>query len=190
MLKRIVIPLLVLGAPALLVLLILGGGASSSCPNPPIQGIFGRLAPRCWFPYDPAPTQPIAFSHQIHVSRVGLPCTFCHIYVDKSRRAGVPSVQKCMSCHSVIAVDRPEIKKLHRYWNDKEPIPWVKVHNMPGHVYFSHKRHVKAGLECSACHGEIKNVSVVRRVSSLKMGFCVTCHRAKKASLDCLTCHQ
>ena len=189
MLKRIVIPALALGPPALLALLVLGGGPMS-CPNPPIQGVFGRLDPRCWFTSAPAPTQPIAFSHKIHVSQVGLPCTFCHIYADKSRRAGVPSVQKCMSCHSVIAVDRPEIKKLHRYWNDKEPIPWLKVHNLPEHVYFTHKRHIKAGLECSACHGEIKNVSVVRRVSSLKMGWCVTCHRAKKASIDCLTCHQ
>jgi len=189
MLKRILIPLLLLTPPVMLAFLVLGAGLSP-CPKIPIQGLIGKIDPRCWFSSSEAPQQPIAFSHKIHVSRVGLQCTFCHTYVEKSQHAGVPSVQKCMSCHSVIATDRPEIKKLHKYWNNKQPVPWIKVHNLPDHVYFSHKRHIKAGLECSACHGEIKNVSVVRQVSSLKMGWCVTCHRSKKASIDCLTCHK
>lgn len=171
--KKIVVPTIVAGFFGLLTVIILGVGLY-------------------WYAYGRPPKQPIAFSHRIHVTKVGLQCTFCHIYVEKSPRAGVPSVQKCMGCHSVIAVDRPEIKKLHGYWNRKEPIPWVKVHNLPkqANVYFTHKRHIKAGLQCSACHGEIRNVDLVRQVSSLKMGWCITCHRAKKAPFNCLTCHK
>lgn len=171
--KKLLLPFVAFGFFGFLALLIAGAG------------LF-------WYAYGRPPQQPIAFSHRIHVSKVGLQCTFCHIYVGKSSRAGVPSVQKCMSCHSVIAVERPEIQKLHRYWNNKEPVPWIRVHHIPKHsnVGFTHKRHIKAGLACAECHGEIKNVDVVRQVSSLKMGWCVTCHRARKASFDCLTCHK
>lgn len=143
-----------------------------------------------WYGYERPPTQPIAFSHRIHVSKVGLACNFCHIYADKSKRAGVPSLQKCMSCHSVIATERPEIKKLHRYWNDKEPVPWVRVHSLPEYVYFTHKRHIKANIKCTRCHGDVQATNVIRRVSSLKMGWCVQCHRQNGAPTDCTVCHK
>lgn len=139
-----------------------------------------------------APEQPIAFSHRIHVSRVGLECMFCHRYADKSPRAGVPSVERCMSCHEAVATDRAEIKKLTRYWEEKEPIPWNRVYSIEKrkYVYFTHKRHVKANIDCSACHGNVGVMSRVRRVRSLEMGWCVSCHDQKGASKDCLTCHK
>ncbi len=143
-----------------------------------------------WYESKRAPVQPIAFSHNIHASELGLACNFCHIYAEKSRRAGVPSVQKCMSCHRVVATDRPEIKKLRKYWDEKEPIPWVRVHSLPQHVYFTHKRHIKARVECTECHGFVQTMDVVRKVSSLKMGWCVSCHRTNNAPTDCLTCHK
>jgi hypothetical protein len=143
-----------------------------------------------WYTYESPPTQPIAFSHKIHASRLGLDCTFCHIYAEKSPQAGVPSVQKCMSCHSVVATERPEIKKLHKYWNNKEPVPWVKVHVLPSFVYFTHKRHIKAEVKCAQCHGFVQTMDVVRKVSSLKMGWCVSCHRTNNAPTDCLICHK
>ena len=136
------------------------------------------------------PQQPIAFSHKIHASKVGLACNFCHIYADKSVRAGIPSVQKCMSCHSVIATDKKEIKKIRKYWDEKKPIQWVKVHSLPKFVYFSHKRHIKASVTCFDCHGKVQASDVIRRVSSLRMGWCVRCHRLRGAPTDCLTCHK
>jgi len=137
-----------------------------------------------------APVQPIPFPHPTHVTMVGLPCTYCHQYVDQSRRAGVPSVQLCMSCHRNVATERPAIKKLTEYWDNREPIPWVRIHKLPDHVHFSHKRHVKRNIDCSVCHGELKTMDVVRRVRSLKMGWCVRCHEANGASIDCYTCHK
>jgi len=138
------------------------------------------------------PEQPIAYSHKKHVSELGLQCLFCHEYADKSISAGVPPVATCMSCHKSVAVDKPEIKKLHKYWNDKEPIPWNRVHRIRIHnyVFFTHKRHIKAGLDCTECHGEVRLMERVRRVRPLNMGWCVTCHRAKGAPTDCLTCHK
>lgn len=140
---------------------------------------------------DRAPLQPINFSHKIHAGENKIPCMYCHIYADRSRVSGAPNVQRCMGCHKVIKTDSPEIQKLASYWDRKEPIPWVKVHHLPDYVYFPHKRHIKAGLECQLCHGNVQSMPVVTRVSSLKMGWCLNCHDKKqvKNGRDCWTCH-
>lgn len=138
-----------------------------------------------------APDQPIAFSHTVHVGKVGLQCLFCHETADKAAFAGVPAVEKCMSCHRNVAADRPEIQKLAGYWERGEPMEWNRVYRIRvrNHVYFSHERHVKAEVDCAVCHGEVKYMDKVRQVRSLEMGWCVQCHRQKKAPTDCLTCH-
>jgi cytochrome c2 len=58
------------------------------------------------------------------------------------------------------------------------PIPWVRIHNLPDHVYFSHKQHVTVGkLECQECHGKVEEMEVVYQHSPLSMGWCINCHR-------------
>ncbi len=138
------------------------------------------------------PKQPINFSHQIHFSKVGLPCTHCHFTVMKSRAAGIPVVQTCMTCHTVIKKDNPEIIKLTEYWEDKKPVPWKRIYKLPirKYVYFSHKRHVKGGLECVTCHGHVELMPAIKQVPQLEMGWCMSCHRAKNTSTDCATCHK
>lgn len=74
--------------------------------------------------------------------------------------------------------------------NSGRPIPWVNVHVMPAHVNFNHKRHVKAGVACHECHGMVPKMEVVERASSMKMGWCIDCHRQMGSSIDCLTCHK
>jgi len=134
--------------------------------------------------------QPIAFNHKIHVSELGLGCAFCHINVDRSTKAEIPPVEICISCHREIAVERPEIKKLLQYWEKKEPVPWIHIYSMPDYVFFTHKRHISAGIDCSECHGEVEYMKKMRRVSSLEMGWCVNCHRVRNAPTDCLICHK
>ncbi len=143
-----------------------------------------------WVRSGQPPDQPIHFPHFIHVSRIGLPCNFCHLYVEKAKRAGVPSISRCMSCHQSVAVEKPEIKKLTRFYREKQPIRWIRIYSIPSFVYFSHKRHIKAQVDCSACHGAVGGMKKIRKVRSLKMGFCVNCHRDRGAPLDCATCHQ
>ena len=138
-----------------------------------------------------APAQPIEFSHKIHAGDNSIPCLYCHSQAERSRVAGVPNVKRCMGCHNIIKTDAPEIIKLAAYWEKKEPIPWIKVHNLPDHVYFPHKRHIKAGLECKMCHGDVAGMSRVTRIAPLKMGWCLKCHtqRNVKNGRDCWTCH-
>ena len=58
------------------------------------------------------------------------------------------------------------------------PIEWVRIHNMPDHVYFNHAQHVAVGkVECQTCHGKIEEMEVVAQHSPLSMGWCINCHR-------------
>lgn len=141
---------------------------------------------------DRAPVQPINFSHKIHAGDNQIPCQYCHIYAERSRVSGVPNVKRCMGCHQIIKTDSPEIQKVASYWDKKEPIPWVKVYNLPDHVYFPHKRHVRAGLDCKNCHGDVASMARIEKVSSLQMGWCLSCHSKKevKNGSDCWTCHK
>ncbi len=145
-----------------------------------------------WHTQRKAPTQPVPFSHEIHVGKLNLQCLFCHESADKSFFAGVPSVQKCMDCHTAVKTETAGVQKLTEYWNKKEPVPWNRVYRVriSEHVYFSHKRHVSAGVACEQCHGQLAAMPEVRQVSSLKMGWCVSCHTENNAPTDCLICHK
>lgn len=58
------------------------------------------------------------------------------------------------------------------------PIEWIRIHNMPDHVYFNHAQHVTVGkLECQTCHGPVEEMEVVQQYTPLSMGWCVNCHR-------------
>jgi c(7)-type cytochrome triheme protein len=139
-----------------------------------------------------APTQPIAFNHQLMVG-AGVPCLYCHADALTSPAPGVPSVQKCMGCHSVIGTDRPEIVKLAGYWQRQEPIPWVLVNRLPRFVRFSHQVHVGgAGLNCERCHGDVGQMTETYQVETMTMGWCLRCHTQQPAAAqlrDCGVCH-
>lgn len=138
---------------------------------------------------DYAPDQPIDFSHKIHTGDNEIPCRYCHIYARRSKVSGLPSIERCMGCHKSIRRDRPEIKKLTRYWENKEPISWVKVYDVPDYVYFTHKRHIKAGMKCQECHGDVQDMAKIEKVNSLTMGWCLGCHKERNGPIDCWECH-
>ncbi len=140
-----------------------------------------------------APEQPIAYSHKLHAGDLEIPCEFCHTYARRSRTAGIPAMEQCMSCHKIMATDRPAIQEMASLYDQNQAVEWVKVHDLPDYVYFSHKRHVKAGFECQDCHGPVETMDVVAREAPLTMGWCVDCHKQNReqgASLDCLVCHK
>ena len=59
-----------------------------------------------------------------------------------------------------------------------QPIQWVKIHNLPDHVYFNHSQHVKVGqVQCQRCHGPIQEMDEVYQFAPLSMGWCINCHR-------------
>jgi hypothetical protein len=138
----------------------------------------------------PAAVQPIAFTHKVHLAN-GLQCVNCHVGVDEGPDARIPSVNFCMTCHQVIAKDKPEIKKVAAYRARGEDIPWQRVYGFEpsAHVKFNHAPHIRAGVQCAACHGDMTKQTVAERKVNLTMGYCVECHQQKKAPVDCVTCH-
>lgn len=130
-----------------------------------------------------APEQPINFSHKIHAGTNQINCLYCHASAEKSKAASIPSVNTCMNCHKAIQEGRTpagtaEIAKIVEAYNNQTPIKWVKIHNLPDHVYFNHAQHVVAGqIECQKCHGPVETMDKVAQFSSLSMGWCINCHR-------------
>ncbi len=134
------------------------------------------------------PTQPIAFSHEIHAGQYEIDCQYCHTGVRKSKSANIPSANICMNCHTAIKTESEEIQKIYaaidydpstgEYGDNTQPIEWVRVHNLPDLAYFNHAQHVQVGgLECETCHGPIEEMEVVYQYSELTMGWCINCHR-------------
>jgi len=124
------------------------------------------------------PTQPIAFSHKLHAGTNQINCAYCHTSVYKSKSANIPSANICMNCHSQVKTESPEIRKIYRAIEKKQPIQWIRIHNLPDLAYFNHSQHTQVGgIECQTCHGPIQNMEVVYQYSTLTMGWCINCHR-------------
>ncbi len=145
------------------------------------------------------PEQPIKFSHKLHAGDNEIACQYCHSSVEKSRHAGIPTVNICMNCHKGIqsgpVYKDKEIAKIYEaagfdpkkgtYDNSKQnPLQWIKVHNLPDHVYFNHSQHVVVGkIECATCHGNVKEMTVAEQKSPLTMKWCIECHRKTEVAM-------
>ena len=91
----------------------------------------------------------------------------------------------------VAALDAEGERIVRRQWSDivesltndqkkkiQGPIEWIRIHNLPDHVYFNHAQHVTVGqVECQTCHGKVEEMEVMEQMSPLSMGWCVNCHR-------------
>lgn len=144
-----------------------------------------------YFWVKPTPQQPIEFPHNTHVEK-GLACTeYCHEAVTKGPKAGLPSVNTCLICHAAIATDKPRIQQITALSEKGIDLNWQRVYGFAqtAHVRFNHAPHIRANVECATCHGDIAHQTVAQRNVDHNMGFCVNCHREKRASNDCLTCH-
>ena len=138
--------------------------------------------------------EPIAFDHKLHIEKEDLECTDCHAGAEDRVHAGVPDIQDCYECHERAKGEHPDEPKVREYAEKDEQIPFVRVERLPGHVYFSHRVHVKlAGMECKTCHGDIASRSdtITTPVAArLTMQECMACHREQHASLECVACHK
>ncbi|MCP9495978.1 MAG: cytochrome c family protein [Pyrinomonadaceae bacterium MAG19_C2-C3] len=121
--------------------------------------------------------QPVQFSHKHHNGDIGIDCRYCHTAVEVSSSAGIPPTATCMNCHTQIWADSPYLEPVRESWRTRQPIQWVRVHDLPDFVYFNHSVHVAKGVGCSTCHGNMIQQPLVHQVASLKMEWCLECHR-------------
>ena len=146
-----------------------------------------------------APEQPIKFSHKIHAGDNQINCVYCHSSAEKGKTSGIPSVNVCMNCHKGISEGKrwgtEEIAKIYeaagwnpetsRYDKPEKPIKWIKIHNLPDHVYFNHSQHVVVGqVECQTCHGEVESFDYpMHQHAELTMGWCINCHKETEVKM-------
>jgi hypothetical protein len=142
------------------------------------------------------PRQPVFFRHDIHAGQFKIQCQYCHYSVAVSSEPGIPSMQTCMGCHTVIAGSdsshKVEIKKVREAWSQKKPIEWTRVHFVARHAHFPHMRHIKAlgPNACQTCHGDVTRMPQIYKVNNVNnMGFCITCHEQRNVTRDCAVCH-
>lgn len=97
----------------------------------------------------------------------------------------------------------------NKYDGPQKPIEWVRIHNMPDFVFFSHAQHVVGGEKaikkaikggtipnakelnigsgdqvCFACHGRVDEMNEVKMANDFTMGWCIECHRTTEVDMD------
>ncbi len=121
--------------------------------------------------------QPIQFSHKHHVLDDGIDCRYCHTTAETSAFAGMPSTSTCMNCHSQIWATSPFLAPVRDSLKNDQPIVWNRVYVLPDFVYFDHSIHVNKGIGCVTCHGQIDQMALTYKATSLTMTWCIDCHR-------------
>lgn len=129
------------------------------------------------------PEQPIPYSHKVHAGQLEIDCRYCHAQVEVAAVASVPPTQVCMNCHQLVKRDSPLLEPLRQSVANDQGMQWVRVHKVPEYAYFDHGVHVRAGVGCSSCHGDVAQMEVVTQMEPLSMGWCLECHRDPDAHL-------
>ncbi len=123
------------------------------------------------------PVQPVHYSHKLHAGDMGIDCRYCHNTVETAPHAAIPPTATCMNCHTQVKTDSPKLAPVRRSDATGEPIPWVRVHQMPDYAFFDHRPHLAVGVGCTSCHGRVDRMDVVEMKEPLSMSWCLDCHR-------------
>ncbi len=124
-----------------------------------------------------SPVQPVPYSHALHAGKLGIDCRYCHTTVEKANFAAIPPTETCMNCHTNIRTQSQALAPVRESWATGKPVEWIKIHDLPQYVYFSHQAHVNHGVGCIECHGRIDQMEQVYQAKPLSMGWCLDCHR-------------
>lgn len=136
-----------------------------------------------------APAQPIKFSHAVHAGQNKTDCNYCHYTAKISKTAGIPSGSICLNCHLLVRngtrSGATEIAKIIDHLDQKKAVEWVRIYKLPDFVFFSHEQHVSAGgINCEACHGDVKKMDRLYQFTDLSMGWCIDCHKTRKVNIS------
>jgi len=121
--------------------------------------------------------QPVPFSHQHHVTGLGIDCRYCHTSVETSSFAGIPPTKTCMNCHSQIWTNAQLLEPVRASYRSGESLRWTRVNQLPDFVFFNHSIHVTKGVGCNTCHGPVDLMPLMYQQESLQMEWCLGCHR-------------
>ncbi len=145
-----------------------------------------------------AATQPFPFNHRIHTVANGLECETCHEGAKTALHSGLPRVELCMGCHegdiTTNKAAEPFIATLRQHAKEGKELPWVRLYQLPRHVFYSHRLHTTvAKIDCAVCHGSIGKSEVPPAepvATTIDMKNCIACHEKHAVSTDCSRCHR
>lgn len=127
--------------------------------------------------------QPVPFSHKHHVAGLGIDCRYCHTSVEQSSFAGIPPTSTCMTCHSQVWNTSPMLAPVRESYQTNTPLEWNRVNAIPQFAYFNHSIHIRMGIGCVTCHGQVDQMPLMRKENTLYMGWCISCHRHPEAEI-------
>ena len=104
-------------------------------------------------------SQPVPFSHQHHVTGLGI------------------------DCHAQIWTNAAYLEPVRESFRTGRSLEWTRVNQLPNYVYFNHSIHVNKGVGCNTCHGPVDQMPLMYQYASLQMEFCLDCHRAPEKYL-------
>jgi hypothetical protein len=130
-----------------------------------------------------AHVQPVPFSHEHHVSGLGIDCRYCHTSVEVSGFAGIPPTKTCMNCHAQIWTNSAMLEPVRQSFRSGNSLVWTRVNDLPDYVYFDHSIHLNKGVGCNDCHGPVDRMPLMFAANTLQMEWCLNCHRAPEKFL-------
>ena len=141
---------------------------------------------------DHSVSQPIAFNHAKHLAN-GMSCTDCHTGVETQASATLPALDICMNCHATALTGGAEERKVRDLAGAGKELAWVRLTQVPAHVFFSHRRHVAlAKIACAVCHGPMEKATAppARPFRLFTMDACIQCHENNRGGTECNDCHR
>jgi hypothetical protein len=146
---------------------------------------FGVAVPLgAWYFFSPRftdvgyrPVQPVPYSHKLHAGELQIDCRYCHAMVEISSVASVPPTKVCMNCHQLVNRDSEKLTLIRQSASSNQPIQWIRIHKVPEYAHFNHGMHLRAGVGCSTCHGDVAEMEEITQAEGLSMGWCLDCHR-------------
>jgi hypothetical protein len=163
----------------------MGSAAAGEESTPP--GITAQEAIDAFYAATRGPDQPLPFNHRFHAGELQIECLYCHSGTDVSQTGIMPPVEICMGCHRVAGEGLEPIDALRGYWESGTPIEWEWIYKLPEYVQFKHAAHVRNNVDCTECHGPVKETDRLYQWSPLTMGWCLECHRDTPAETDVAT---
>ena len=129
----------------------------------------------------------LKFSHQKHVTDVGVECETCHQDIVANEKLGdrvIPGHAACQSCHE----DELSNKCTFCHYSDKpERIVITPIRDL----VINHKNHVTdRKIKCLVCHAGVDSTQLASDLAGPKMNSCMTCHNGNVAANQCENCHK
>ncbi|MGC8743471.1 MAG: cytochrome c3 family protein [Verrucomicrobiia bacterium] len=123
------------------------------------------------------PLQEVSFSHKTHAGELMIDCRYCHYLAEQGWCAGIPEASICMNCHNQVLTKDSRLESVRKSVVEGKPLFYKRIYRTPDYVWFNHQVHIRRGVACAVCHGNVEEMEMTFQAKSQSMKFCLDCHR-------------